>query len=124
LHSVRLEHALGEVELLDRSPGLNLGPSPIGGSANTVNVAHHAGGAFPVSVPGGGSRRRLVDMGDLDGAGGFIIPSGQSGLRFSPHYGDQFERWLEGGLWLIPLDRSRVAERVKHRMILEPEPEA
>lgn len=123
LQQVRLEHALGEVDLLDRSLGLNLGPEPIGGSANTVNVAESERGAYPVHVRWGVSQRHVVDMGDIDGAGGFILPTGQSGLPFSPHYSDQFERWLDGGLWRIPLDRDRAAERTRHRMTLEPEHE-
>jgi len=61
-----------------------------------------------------------VDLGDLDGGGGFVLPTGQSGIPFSPHYRDQFGRWRSGGLWRVPLDRERARARTVHRLRLVP----
>ena len=52
--------------------------------------------------------RRVGVVGDVDGAGGFILPTGQSGNPRSPHYRDQTGRWLRGELWIVPVDVGRV----------------
>jgi len=119
LHQVELRHPLGEVAVLDRVFRLNIGSAPLAGSDQTVNMAHATGG-WPARVVAGVSQRHVVDMADVDGGGGFILPAGQSGVPGSPHYKDQFERWRTGGLWRIPLDRGRAEARTVHRMTLWP----
>lgn len=37
----------------------------------------------------------IIDLGDWERSR-FILPSGQSGYCFSPHYGDQTELWRRG----------------------------
>jgi penicillin amidase len=124
LQVVVAEHPMGKLGWLDRLLGLNVGPAPLGGSSSTVNVAHRTGSGYPRRVTYGASQRHVVDMGDIDGAGGFILPTGQSGIPFSKHYRDHFERWRSGGLWVIPLDRERALARSIHRMTLRPQAEA
>jgi penicillin amidase len=119
LNSVVVAHPLGSVAALNRGLNLNIGPAPHGGSATTVNVSHY-GNSFPTTTTAGASQRHVVDMGDVDGAGGFILPGGESGLPFDPHYRDQFAMWQTGGLWKIPLERASVEKRVAHKMLLEP----
>ena len=120
LHLTRMEHPLGVVSALDRALGLNVGPFPNRGSPNTVNVAPYGGSALPYVSGYGASQRHVVDMGDVDGAGGFVIPTGQSGLPFSRHYQDQTPLWREGRLWRIPLDRGKAEARRVSRMVLKP----
>ncbi|MEJ2504414.1 MAG: penicillin acylase family protein, partial [Gemmatimonadota bacterium] len=90
-------HALGDVALLDRLLGLDIGPAPHYGSPTTVNVAHWAFRSpehdVPFTTTAGPSMRQVVDMGNSDGAGGFVIPTGQSGLPFSRYYDDQWALW-------------------------------
>lgn len=119
LHRIVAPHALSAVPLVARLLGLDIGPAPGDGSNTTVNVSRY-GGRPPLDADYGASQRHVVDMGDLDGAGGFILPTGQSGIPFDEHYRDQFERWLDGGLWRVPLDRERAAARIVHRLILRP----
>ena len=119
LHQTRIAHPLGSAAVLDRALALNIGPFPNRGSPNTVNVASY-GNRLPFVNTHGASQRHVVDMADPDGAGGFVIPTGQSGLPFSPHYRDQTPLWREGRLWRIPLDRDRAAARAVHRTILNP----
>lgn len=121
LHVVRAEHALASANLLERLFGLSLGPAPAPGSPTTVNVAHYAGD-FPVTVGAAASQRHVVDLGNIDGAGGFILPGGQSGIPFSRHYGDQWDEWRGGGLWPLPLDRQRAVAGGVHRLSLVPPP--
>lgn len=120
LQVVEAVHPLSMVPGLGRLFGLNVGPNPLGGSPTTVNVAAKAEGENPRRVTHGASQRHVIDLGDIDGAGGYVIPTGQSGIPFSRHYRDQFDRWREGGLWSIPLDRGRAEARVVHRMTLKP----
>jgi penicillin amidase len=50
----------------------------------------------------------VVDFGDVDGSGGFILPTGESGHPMSDHYRDQTGRWRNGQLWVLPLDVSKI----------------
>lgn len=119
LQVIEAEHPLSRVSLLQRILSLNVGPAPLGGSPTTVNVAAKPEGEYPRRVKHGASQRHLVDLG-AGGTGSYILPTGQSGVPFSRHYRDQFERWLEGGLWEIPLDRESAAARRVHRLTLVP----
>jgi penicillin G amidase len=121
LHTVTVAHPLGSVAALERIFGLNLGPFPSPGSMHTVNVAGWGARRPPFRTGHGASQRHVVDMGDVDGAGGFILPGGQSGIPFSPHYADQMPLWREGRLWRIPLDRRAAEARTVARMTLRPE---
>ncbi len=116
LHEVVAVHVLAEVPAIEKLLALNVGPEPHQGAPTTVNVAQYAGTAIPIRTSYGPSQRHVVDMADVDGAGGFILPTGQSGLPASQHYADMFDRWRNGGLWLIPLDRAAAQARAVHRM--------
>lgn len=120
IHQVIVMHAMGEVSALDKLLNLNVGPLPHRGSSTTVNVAQYAFNGFPIKTSYGASQRHVVDMANVDGVGGFILPTGQSGLQASPHYQDMFERWQKGGLWLIPLDRKAAEARAVHRIMVKP----
>ena len=120
LHTVRAAHALSASALLTRLLGLDVGGLPAGGSPTTVNVSQYEVSAVPIRAAYGASQRHVVDMGDVDGAGGFILPTGQSGLPFDAHYRDQWQRWLHGGLWRIPLDRAAASARTVRRLTLRP----
>jgi penicillin amidase len=116
LHYVVAGHVMGEVAAVERLLDLNVGPAPHQGSPTTVNVAQYVADQVPIRTSYGASQRHVVDMANVDGAGGFILPTGQSGLPASPHYKDMFERWRNGGLWLIPLDRAAAEAHAVHKM--------
>jgi penicillin amidase len=117
-------HALGDVVVLDRLLGLNVGPAPHYGSPTTVNVAHWAFRSpdddFPFTTTAGPSMRQVIDLGNSDGAGGFVIPTGQSGLPFSQHYDDQYPMWRDGGLLTLPLDRDPLEAVAERTLTLDP----
>lgn len=121
IHTTAIDHPLGVVGALDKALGLNIGPFPNRGSSYTVNVAGYGGRTPPFTNAYGASQRHVVDMADVDGSGGFVIPTGQSGNPLSRHYRDQTPMWREGRLWLIPLDRAKAERRVVARMTLRPE---
>ncbi|MGE5759273.1 MAG: penicillin acylase family protein [Gemmatimonadota bacterium] len=108
IHTHTERHPLGGVPLLGRLAGFNVGPLHLGGGNNTVAVCPSAEYAPPFTCTEGPSMRHVVDFGDVDGAGGFILPAGQSGNPRSPHYRDQTARWIRGELWVVPVDVRRV----------------
>jgi penicillin amidase len=118
LHTTEIDHPLGVVAVLNRSLGLNIGPFPNAGSGNTVKVAGYGGSEPPFVNRYGPSQRHVVDMADVDGEGGFVIPTGQSGIPTSRHYRDQTPLWRTGRLWRIPLDRGKAEARRVSRMTL------
>ncbi|HET7462374.1 MAG TPA: penicillin acylase family protein [Longimicrobium sp.] len=120
LHVTSIEHPLGVVGALNRALGLNIGPFPNAGSGNTVKVAGYGGRTPPFVNKYGPSQRHVVDMADVDGDGGFVIPTGQSGIPTSRHYRDQTPMWRTGRLWRIPLDRGKAEGRRVSRLVLEP----
>ena len=121
LNHVIIAHALGSARVLDWLLRLNIGPASRGGSPATVNVSDWSGGLPPVTTPAGPSQRHVVDMGNPDGSGGFILPTGESGLPFEPHYRDMYRDWRDGRLWRIPLDPAQARARAVHFLELVPE---
>lgn len=92
VHPAVLQHRpLSNVALLRRWFELS-GPAP--GDSNTVNV-----GQLSLREPGryptrhAATLRFVADLAD-PGNDSWILGSGQSGHPWSPHYGDQFARWL------------------------------
>lgn len=83
----RLEHPLGRVPAL--APLFNRGPFPWGGDGNTVS---QASGSSPMIVA---SLRAVIPLGDWEQAR-FVLPGGQSGNPFSPHYDDLLPLWQRG----------------------------
>jgi penicillin amidase len=120
LHTTRIDHPLGVVGALDRSLGLNIGPFPTGGAGNTVNALGFRTRKPPFENGYGPSQRHVVDLARMDDEGGFIIPTGQSGIPTSRHYQDQTPMWRDGRLWRIPLDRSKAEARTVARLTLRP----
>jgi penicillin amidase len=113
-HHITALHQMGSVAILQRLLHLNIGAQAGDGSPTTVNVSWSSG---PISEGSnrnamfnatlGPSQRHVVDLGDIDGAGGFILPGGQSGIPFSPHYADQWLHWLDGGLARVAVNASQ-----------------
>jgi len=117
VHETVMEHPLGDVPVLGRLVEFTVGPLPAGGSNYTLNVALSTRQRPPFTSGYGPSLRHVVDLGRPDEAGGFVIPTGQSGHPLSPHYRDQTERWRRGALWIIPVDPRRVVARDTLRLV-------
>jgi len=108
VHRTVMEHPLGAVAVLNSIFGFNVGPFANGGDTYTIDVAVAGGRRPPFSSDYGPSLRHVVDFGDVDGGGGFILPTGQSGHPMSGHYRDQTPRWRRGQLWIVPVDVSKI----------------
>jgi len=84
--------------------------TPAGGDPSSINVARHDpwDAADPLAVHWAASLRAIYDLADPD-ASRFMISSGQSGHRLSPHYGDLARRW--SAVQYLPMVTSR--ERIE-----------
>jgi len=114
-----LKHPLGMRKPLDRV--FDLGPIPYGGDAHTVNPSP-VNPADPTVNPGFAiaSLRMAVDVGEWEQAR-FVLPGGQSGNPFSPHYADQFALWRKGDALPIAWSAKMVEISTRHTLVLEPD---
>lgn len=111
-HATYIDHPLGRVAALDALFGFAIGPDARGGSPYAVNVAGYADWNPPFKCKEAASHREIVDLAD-DLAGGFVIPTGESGHPSSPHYRDLHELWLRGDVVPMPLDRAKSDARAR-----------
>jgi penicillin amidase len=104
LHTVSFEHPLSAAKPLDVL--LTIGPVRRPGDGYSPN-----NGAYsllsPFALRSHASERQIVDLADVD-ASLSIIPTGQSGQPFSPHWGDQTRLWANGEYKPMTLARERI----------------
>jgi len=117
LHPFELRHPLAALPLLGRV--FNRGPVPEAGSSSTVMVAGGSwrGDRRPVSH--GPSMRWISVVGDADQSLS-ILPGGQSGHPFDPHYDDQLELFLEGRLRSLSWREPTIADGTVGEMRFNP----
>ncbi|MBI5962762.1 MAG: penicillin acylase family protein [Chloroflexi bacterium] len=116
IHTFTFSHPLGSVAAL--SPIFNRGPYPTGGNWNTVNSgAYYADKAYSMGL--GPAYRIIADPADWD-ASLSIIPSGESGQPFSPHYADQIDSWLAVNYHTLPFTLPAIESAAEHILTLVP----
>jgi penicillin amidase len=106
IHSYTAAHPLGSIGLL--RPIFNRGPFPAGGNWNTVN----SGGYYPdkpYAMALGPAYRIIADPANWD-ASLSIIPGGQSGQPFTPHYDDQIQPWLQVEYHPLPFSLEAIEQ--------------
>lgn len=114
---LKLVHLFSRVNpALDRVFGV--GPMPFCGDASTivqgaVDLLDPLGNPF--SVP---NLRVVIDVGNFE-ASRFAMLGGQSGNPLSSHYGDQVERWNDGGFALAWSPESATST-AKATLVLDP----
>ncbi|MBI5945685.1 MAG: penicillin acylase family protein [Chloroflexi bacterium] len=116
LHTHTFSHPLGSVGAL--RPIFNRGPFPTGGNWNTVDS-----GAYypdkPYAMTLGPAYRIIADPANWD-ASLSIIPSGQSGQPFSPHYDDQIQQWLAVEYHTLPFSWEAIESAAVEVLVLKP----
>ena len=116
-HQVRYVHPLGSARLLQNV--FNRGPLPVGGDANTLNVARHAS-QLPIGlVQAAASYRQIFEVGAWDRAQ-TVTNVGQSGHPLSDRYDDQIMLWKEGAYHAMPWSREAVEQATVYHLRLEP----
>ena len=106
VHSLEFNHPFGRVESL-RSY-FNVGPFPVNGTREVINnlsFPYDSTGFYKVNV--GPSTRRVIDFSDIE-ASMSILPTGQSGNPFSPHYDDQVQLYLEGKFRKMLINKEEI----------------
>jgi len=118
VHTIEHPHALGANENL--RPYFNVGPFPIMGSREVINnQAFALSGDGSYEVLSGPSCRRVINMNDLDNDNWSILPTGQSGNRWSPFYKDQAEMYNNGSFRRQLMDKEDILEVSKYHTILK-----
>jgi len=69
-------------------------------------------------VTAGPSSRRVIDFSDIENSL-CIIPTGQSGNRFSPYYKDQAEKYLKGDFIKMELNEEKI-KKMKNKLVFMP----
>lgn len=105
-HQLRHPHAMGEVIGF-----LNVGDFPISGGNEVLNnVGYIYDEGKQQTIRFGPSTRRIVDFGDVRNNSWSILPTGQSGNYFSPHYADQAEMFVEGEFRKMLMDHEAIRQ--------------
>lgn len=115
VHTVEFNHPFGRVESL-RSY-FNVGPFPVNGTREVINnltFPYDSTGYYKVSA--GPSTRRVIDFSDIEGSMS-ILPTGQSGNPFSPHYDDQAELYIQGKFRKMLLNEQEIKTESKSILI-------
>jgi penicillin amidase len=116
--TVEYKHAIGEVALLRKF--FNVGPFVTTGGDQVINnQIYHIDSTGFYKVKAGPSTRRIIDFSDVENSLA-IIPTGQSGNVFSPHYKDQAQKYLDGEFVKMKLNKTQI-KRSKNVLILMPE---
>jgi len=120
LHRERSAHFLGRSEWLDRIFGFDVGPTPSPGAPRTVRTDDYRRWLAldtlswrpPWSGDYGPTVHFVAEVREDGVRGAYLLPTGQSGHPFDPHYRDMAARWRAGGpLVRVPLDPDSAALR-------------
>ena len=118
VHTLEHQHPIGQLAALRSF--FNVGPFPVEGSREVINNM-----AFPYDSTGyykvnsGPSTRRVIDFSDIEQSVS-ILPTGQSGNPFSPHYSDQAERYNRGEFRKMLMNGAEIKTISKSLLIFKP----
>ncbi len=113
-------HPLGSVAILEKFFKFNVGSFEIDGSNEVLSnmiFNHTSSGIY--KIKGGPSTRRIVDFADVENSMS-ILPTGNSGNPFSPHYRDQAEMYVNGKYRKMKMNVDEI-EMVSTKLIFTPE---
>ena len=115
LHPYEYKHTFGRSVL---ALLFNRGPYSGGGDRHTINAAGFSWGQdFRMTfVP---AMRLVVDFSEPDPAT-LIIPAGQSGNAFSPHYDDMIPLFLSGRSHRLPFSDTSIDQQYDRVLVLSP----
>lgn len=107
--SVEHEHAIGKAGGFLRSL-FNVGPFVSRGGDQVINNhIYKIDSTGYYKVHAGPSTRRIIDFSNIEGAKA-IIPTGQSGNLFSPYYGNQAEKYVNGKFVPMLINEAKIKE--------------
>ncbi|NOY37467.1 MAG: penicillin acylase family protein [Chlorobi bacterium] len=118
IHQLTLKHPLGKVSLLNRIFHLNVGPFAVGGSFHTVCPYTYPQNN-PFVINHGASHRHIFIAGDWDKSL-TVIPTGESGVPASDHYGDQTVLYTENRYHPDYFSKPLIVEHAKYHAVFSP----
>lgn len=119
VHTLEHGHVLGAVELLRKY--FNVGPFPVPGNNEVINNYIYkwtADGVYKTTA--GPSTRRIIDFADVEGNSWSILPTGNSGNIFSPHYSDQAEMYVKGEYRRQLMNKDDIIKVSEGPLVLNP----
>ncbi len=116
--SLEHEHPIGSANEVLRKV-FNVGPfETIGGNEVINNQIFQLDSTGVYKITAGPSTRRVIDFSDIENSLG-ILPTGQSGNVFSPHYKDQAQKFVDGEF--VPMKLNEIAiKQSKNVLVLKP----
>jgi penicillin amidase len=123
VHQVTFDHPLTRLSLVRKltADSWSRGPFAVAGDDATVN-AHSWSKKDPFTVRSIPAVRFVADVGNWDDTV-LVLPVGQSGRPWSPHYSDQISSWLKVEAVRFPFSREAVKKAAAVRLELLPAPE-
>jgi penicillin amidase len=116
--SLEHEHPIGSANEVLRKV-FNVGPfETIGGNEVINNQIFQLDSTGVYKITAGPSTRRVIDFSDVENSLG-ILPTGQSGNVFSPHYKDQAQKFVDGEFVKMNLNESAIKQS-KNVLVLKP----
>lgn len=114
-HKLSHNHAMGTALSF-----LNVGPFSVSGGNEVINNMGYSYSSDEYqSVLFGPSTRRIVDFSDVRNNSWSILPTGQSGNYFSPHYSDQAEMFVNGEFRKMIMNEEEI-KRVENKLMMHP----
>jgi penicillin amidase len=120
LHQAHFAHPLASITALN--PVFGIPPVQRPGDSVTVNVGGAGGfSADPANyaqrtIP---SMRQIIDLSDFDRSL-WVIPAGESGQPYSPHYADLLPLWDQGRYEVMAYSAEAIARLATDVLTLEP----
>ena len=122
VHTLEHKHALGAVNILKFL--FNVGPYHTGSSSSLLNnLMFTFTGSGKYKVVAGPSTRRVIDFSDIENSFS-ILPTGQSGNPFSPHYKDQAQMFIDGEFRKQMMNQEEIRSTSRDVLILKPSDKA
>ena len=107
--SLEHEHAIGKAGGILRSL-FNVGPfETIGGNEVINNQIFKLDSTGVYKITAGPSTRRVIDFSDIENSIS-VLPTGQSGRVFSPHYKDQAQKFVDGEFVKMSLNEADIKQ--------------
>jgi len=112
-HTLEHGHPIGKVDALRSF--FNVGPFPVHGTREVINnmaFSYNSDNDGYYKVSSGPSTRRIIDFSDIENSIS-ILPTGQSGNPFSPHYEDQAEMFVNGEFRKMMMNKEEIIRTSK-----------
>ncbi|MCU0399791.1 MAG: penicillin acylase family protein [Algoriphagus sp.] len=116
--TIEHQHPLGAQKPLDKL--FNVRTDAVEANEEAVNkLAFKLNGDGIYNVTSGPAMRIILDFYDVEGSVS-VLPTGNSGNRFSKHYADQKELYVEGKYRPQLMNEETIKEEAKNKLVLSP----